>query len=228
MSEDYRYELKFVLDEVSAVEAFRWLHCHTTARTAYPDRMVNSLYCDDLNFSSVADNLAGVSDRKKVRLRWYQDTNGLETGLPVMELKLRNGRLGRKVSYTLPDVQDWLARLRIQDVMAQVNRALAAQDFIFDDYMQPTLHVKYARSYFEDLEGLRITMDSDIEFYGTLPHQVLGETPALRYPNKIMEIKFPPAMKNRVSRLIKPLCMVPKRHSKYLVGLAIMQQVVYI
>lgn len=228
MSEDFRYELKFVLDEVGAVEAFRWLHFHTMARTAYPDRYVNSLYCDDLDFSSVADNLAGVSDRKKVRLRWYQDTNGLETGLPVMELKIRNGRLGHKVSYTLPEVQGCLARLRIQDVMAQVNRALAAQEFIFDDYLQPTLHVKFSRSYFEDFDGLRITMDSDIEFYGASPHQMLGETLATRYPKKIMEIKFPPSMKNRVARLIKPLCMVPKRHSKYLVGLAIMQQVVYI
>ena len=72
MSDDFRYELKFVLDDVRAVEAFHWLHFHTTARTAYPDRCVNSLYCDDLGFSSVMDNLAGVSDDPPSLVSGYQ------------------------------------------------------------------------------------------------------------------------------------------------------------
>jgi len=228
MSDDFRYELKFVLDDVRAVEASHWLHFHTTARTTYPDRCVNSLYCDDLGFSSVMDNLAGVSDRKKIRLRWYQDTRGFETGVPVLELKLRNGRLGRKISFKLPGIQGDLARLNIQEVMVQVNRELAAQEFIFDDYQTPSLQVKYVRSYFEDFEGLRITMDRDIGFNGASPHQKLGKTLATRYPYKIMEIKFSPSLKNHVAKLIKPLYMTPKRHSKYLVGLATMRQAVYI
>lgn len=228
MSDDFRYELKFVLDDVRAAEASHWLYFHSSARTAYPDRCVNSLYCDDLGFSSVRDNLAGVSDRRKIRLRWYQDTNGGGTGSPVFELKVRNGRLGRKIRFQLPDVKRDLMELNLQEVMTRVNRELAAQEFIFDDFLTTTLQVSYVRSYFEDVQGLRFTMDSDIKFHGVSPTQKLGETLAMRYPYKIMEIKFPPSMKNNVAKLIKPLHITPKRHSKYLVGLAMMRQAVYI
>ena len=228
MSEDFRYELKFVLDDVRAAEASHWLHFNTTARTAYPDRRVNSLYCDDLGFSSVRDNLAGVSDRRKIRLRWYQDINGIATGLPVFELKVRNGRLGRKISFKLPEIISDLMELDLRDLMIEVNKELAAKELIFDDYLTPTLQVSYVRSYYEDLYGLRITMDSDIRFNGVSPHQKLGTTLNTRYPYKVMEIKFPPSMKNDVSRLIRPLHITPKRHSKYLVGLAMLRQAVYI
>ena len=56
MSADFRYELKFVLDDVRAAEASHWLYFHTTARSVYPDRCVHSLYFDDVEFSSVRDN----------------------------------------------------------------------------------------------------------------------------------------------------------------------------
>ena len=43
-----------------------------------------------------------------------------------------------------------------------------------------------------------------------------------------MEIKFAPEMKNQVAKLIKPLNISPKRHSKYLIGLAKLGYAVYI
>jgi len=228
MSNDFRYEIKFVLDDVRAAEASHWLHFHTSARNVYPDRCVHSLYFDDVSFSSVRDNLAGVSERKKFRLRWYQNIQGNGTGVPVFELKVREGRLGRKINFKFPDFQGDPMKLNHREIMLQVNHRLAEQEFIFDDYLAPTLKVSYVRSYYEDLEGLRITMDSDIIFHGVSPHQNLGETLPTRYPFKIMELKFSPPMKIRVSKLIKPLHLTPKRHSKYLVGLAMMRQVVYI
>lgn len=228
MSAKFRYELKFVLDEVRAVEASHWLHFHTAARNTYPDRRVNSLYFDDVDFSSVRDNLAGVSDRKKIRLRWYQNIKGDGTGFPVFEIKVREGRLGKKFSFQLPDFQGDLMELKLSEIMLQVNQELVAQGILFHDYMAPTLYVSYVRSYYEDFDGLRITMDKDIKFHGVSPHQNLGKSLVTRYPLKIMEMKFPPSMKNKVSKLIRPLHIIPKRHSKYLVGLAVMRQVVYI
>ena len=43
-----------------------------------------------------------------------------------------------------------------------------------------------------------------------------------------MDIKFNPDMKDTVSELIKPLHITPKRHSKYLTGLAMLGYVVYL
>jgi len=33
----------------------------------YPNRKVNSIYFDDINYSSILENLDGVSEKKKIR-----------------------------------------------------------------------------------------------------------------------------------------------------------------
>ena len=43
----------------------------------YPQRKVNSIYFDDLNFSAIRENLDGVSNKKKIRVRWYGEQNKL-------------------------------------------------------------------------------------------------------------------------------------------------------
>ena len=71
MNSDYRYEIKFVLDNSRLSDAMQWLYNETTANKIYDNRSVNSIYFDDVNFSSVRDNLAGLPQRNKFRLRWY-------------------------------------------------------------------------------------------------------------------------------------------------------------
>ena len=91
MKKNYRYEIKFILDNANLSKIYQWIKERTFAIRTYPNRQVNSLYFDDINYTSVKDNLAGVSDRKKMRLRWYgkeEDTNS-----PSFEFKLREGRL---------------------------------------------------------------------------------------------------------------------------------------
>jgi|TARA_B110000495_G_C22893828_1_gene521420 hypothetical protein len=39
----------------------------------YPDRTISSIYLDTLNFDFVKDNINGISERKKIRVRWYND-----------------------------------------------------------------------------------------------------------------------------------------------------------
>ena len=65
MSSDYRYEIKFVLDNAKFSDAMQWLYNNTTANKTYDNRTVNSIYFDDVDFSSVRDNLAGISERNK-------------------------------------------------------------------------------------------------------------------------------------------------------------------
>ena len=71
MSSDYRYEIKFVLDNARLADVMQWLYNNTTANKSYDNRIVNSIYFDDVGFSSVRDNLAGTAQRNKFRLRWY-------------------------------------------------------------------------------------------------------------------------------------------------------------
>ena len=52
MSSDYRYEIKFVLDNSRLSDAMQWLYNETTAIKTYDNRKVNSIYFDDVGFSS--------------------------------------------------------------------------------------------------------------------------------------------------------------------------------
>ena len=84
------------------------------------------------------------------------------------------------------------------------------------------------RSYFQDHDGIRLTLDKDISFsLPTLYSQIQGNS-EVKYPLKILEIKFEPDAKDKVVELISSLHIRPKRHSKYLAGMASLGMVQYI
>ena len=73
-----RYEIKFVLSDPQLSQALEWIYFHTSAKSAHPNRLVNSIYFDDNDFTAVKDNLIGLSNRSKYRLRWYGDSRKKE------------------------------------------------------------------------------------------------------------------------------------------------------
>ena len=87
MSDDYRYEIKFVLNEVALSRFISWVYLDTNCRKKYPERIVNSIYFDDLDFSSVSDNIAGVPNRLKTRLRWYQSESMFDKNYEIFRIK---------------------------------------------------------------------------------------------------------------------------------------------
>ena len=112
----------------------------------------------------------------------------------------------------------------------RINDALYNETELNDDYYISTLGVRYLRKYFEDRVGLRVTFDEKIQFsdlYDDIDPFPFSNR-LIDYKQKIMEIKFDPYNKDYVSSLVKKLNMTPKRHSKYLVGMAHLGNVVYI
>lgn len=231
MSGDQRYEIKFILDEGKLAEFTSWMYCYTGAQAAYSPRNVNSLYFDDISYESVRDNLAGVSDRKKTRLRWYHNSDSTDISSLALELKVRDGRLGYKKTYPLPTLQQEIMTLEAGTIYEQAVEELEAstpQHILGDDYYVPTLHISYFREYFEDMNGLRITLDHNINFHQVMPHSQLLQGISSPYAMHIAELKFSPHTKPKVIELLRSLHMTPKRHSKYLVGLSVFGQAIYI
>ena len=230
MSMQKRYELKFVLDSNQLNSGLNWLYCQTRCIRRYRSRVVNSLYFDTPDFRSARDNLSGAPRRYKIRLRWYQDeTNTCSS--PVLELKIRDGRLGAKQRYTLGSRSLPVHDMPVQEITAALREAVQEDPEalrLFDDVLLPTLCVRYRREYFEDTEGLRVTLDKQIAFSPAPAFRTLAETADLSYPFTIMELKFPPVNKDAISRQLRPLQLRPKRHSKYLTGLAIFGLVSYL
>jgi hypothetical protein len=224
MSSQFRYEIKFILNNIDLARAMKWMYQYTSAEENYPKRKVNSLYFDDIYYSSVKDNLSGIAYRDKKRLRWYDS----KRTPPVFEIKNKNGRLGSKEKYILNSLDSNFYDLKIEKITSTCFEDLQSQNIFFDRYLLPSMLVSYEREYFETLSGLRITFDNNINFYDPLPSLCLNECNSIPYSNNIMEIKFEPRLKNSVTKLIRNLNMTPKRHSKYLVGLAKLDRAVYI
>ena len=62
----------------------------------HPKRNVNSIYFDSLDYSSIKQNLDGVSNKKKVRIRWYDEEKKLLN--PLLEIKSKKGSETKKIS----------------------------------------------------------------------------------------------------------------------------------
>ncbi len=229
MNNDFRYEVKFVLNEREFSQALSWINS-IGAKKPYPDRIVNSLYFDNIFQESVKTNLAGISKRNKTRLRWYGD-DFLSDLKPTLEVKLREGRLGKKLAYHMPFSITSLEAKSLSDISKEIFNEISLTNNIHNglqDYLVPMLLVKYARQYYQDINGIRITIDRKIQFFQTVQSQSLSSLKPVNYSNFIVEIKFPQNLKNNVADLLRPLQLTPKRHSKYLTGLSILGYTKYI
>ena len=75
MSSDYRYEIKFVLDNARLSDAMQWLYNETTASKAYDNRTVNSIYFDDLSYNhengDVFLHTDVINKVKEIDLKYY-------------------------------------------------------------------------------------------------------------------------------------------------------------
>ena len=85
-----RFERKWILkngDYLKLINSL--LRSNFFFKSQYPKRKVNSIYFDNSKLNSIRENLDGVSNKKKVRLRWYGRQTNLEE--PILEIKSKRG-----------------------------------------------------------------------------------------------------------------------------------------
>ena len=223
-----RYELKFIMTEEMLSE-FKHFVGINGFLNSYPDRKVNSLYFDNYTFDGINDNLSGISNRKKVRLRWYPE-NKVFTN-PILEIKKRNGRVGGKDKFILKNMStkelDYENSGEIKRRVFDNLKNNHSNTFLYSEYYHPILLVNYNREYLHK-KGIRITLDSNINFRNIVSYKNINYFKERKYENYILEIKFPLEMKREVSELIRKLNLSPQRHSKYLIGTSILGYSLYL
>jgi hypothetical protein len=222
---NYRYEIKFTLNEISYSDAIQWVYRYTNLENRYPDRYINSVYIDNLEYESIRANLAGLSDRVKNRLRWYDNIQTVR-----LENKIRNGRLSKKEAFQIDALKSSPTSLTTSQLKSKINNWLMTQSELGFDYYSATLGVRYLRKYFEDDNGFRVTFDREIQFTDLYDDEMSFSRSSrlVDYSPIIMEIKFDPSLKNYVNSILRLLNISPKRHSKYLVGMAHLENISYV
>jgi len=207
---DLRHEIKFLQKNNDINYLFHWIKNYTTFRKDYPDRIVNTIYLDNIYNQSATDNLIGISNRKKYRIRWY----GFDLTSINFEIKIKKNKQNFKKTFKLN--KSILSNINDNFfVYQQLNKLLIKHGVFLPDFIYPTLKVKYKRKYFKNHNGIRMTLDDDLSY----SHPKFDKFFNIKN-YKIIEFKFKSNEKNYLNQLFKKFYLYPTRHSKYLVGLS--------
>jgi hypothetical protein len=218
--EDKRYEVKLVAHGLSLNLARSWIRTHGRAFVpSYPPRRVNNLYFDTHGLQWLEDSLEGISERRKVRFRWYGDATSAVQG--VFEVKRKLDQVSWKVRYPLTGKYDlekgprWAST--IPEMMAELPPWMKSE--VGADWT-PILINRYRREYYVSGErGVRITLDSGQEVYDQRlsAHPNLSRR-ALSQDTVIIEVKGGIEVWERVKDVVSELPVSITRNSKYTLG----------
>ncbi|MDA8591360.1 VTC domain-containing protein [Flavobacteriaceae bacterium] len=189
---NYRYERKFTVPNSFKLSTIKQYVQHNTFlfREIFYQRQVNNIYFDTYAYNDYFDNVLGVSNRKKIRIRWYGDTFGT-IAKPVLEVKIKKGLVGDKWSYKLkPFVLDNnFTQETIQKVFLDSDLPKPILESVRNVF--PTLLNSYSRRYFLSAnKKFRITLDFDLLYYKIEKRFNNFALLPAKDDNKIVELKY--------------------------------------
>lgn len=223
-----RRETKFVFEETD-VNTIRALMQGNSKRLVHnrPVSIVRSIYFDDVNLSACHANLDGLGQRRKLRLRWYDQMTPLNDC--YLEIKWRDNRVTGKhrmrIKSDTPVGE--LSYRRLYDELVSVVPERLLSDVI--RYNEPVVIVEYKREHFASIDGrLRSTIDYDLKYYD----QTGKQTISLRFPHSkpdfiVLEGKTPVGSESELREMFYPLQLRAQRCSKYVHGCAMLGLVGY-
>lgn len=215
-----RYERKFVYTNCDAEDIIRRVYLHPFGfKEVFHKRKINNIYFDDSNYNFYKQNVEGVADRKKIRLRWY----GYHTATiksPTIEIKKKMGEAGDKNSTKLKDVSFDLNQYKINAILTGLienTTELMGLNCSLKN-LHPTLINSYERRYFLSLcSRYRITVDYNQSFFN--PNYQNYKRSELTLNDVVLELKYnldDDDDARQVSQLINARL---SKNSKYVTGI---------
>jgi hypothetical protein len=221
-----RYEIKFNIRRFDVPRVISWLIKHQGFHKSYPDRSVYSIYFDTIGLDCAYDNLCGISERKKYRLRWYGQKDSFYGAR--YELKIKKASLGTKQFLPSRLSSDSLRYIPYKHLVSRIKKDKIEKLWKIYPLLFPNLLVIYNREYFESFKGIRVTIDSNLRFFNVKEDDHLNKHTGRSYNGLIIEIKFEPQYRDIIAEMLRDFQYYPVRTSKYVLGLSYFQQVNYI
>lgn len=212
-----RHEVKFAAYVIDHPRLEHWLKMHPIGFiTPFPNRQVNNVYFDTFDYRAYADNLAGISERNKVRYRWYGDSAGPAAG--QLEVKCKKNQFGWKLRYPVNEApfsgaEGWRAiRERMRAQMPLDGRLWLDQNPL------PVMINRYERQYFATSDGrMRATIDVNQRYYdqrnGDIPN---FDHASVSQDSLVVEFKFAREDRKEAVQLLEAMPLRIGRHSKYM------------
>jgi len=220
---DSRYEIKFPFHKFQKNKFSYFINNLINLSKIYEERTVNSIYFDCHNRSSIKDNIIGLSDKNKFRLRWYGDDSYKSNCF--IEIKKKKGRSGTKIVIPTNTTID---KIKLEEVFLPNKKYFDNKnehyimDYVKGKILLPKIKVSYLRKYYLLNKKIRITYDSNI-IYAKLKSQFKKKDDL-----QVMELKFSENDIKYFYQIMKFIPFTKKRFSKYLRALAHFEEVIYI
>ena len=208
-NENFRYERKFIIkNKISNLNIESIL---TSSKLIFSqhfeDRIVNSIYFENKELSSITENFDGLNLKKKIRLRWYGDSNSIKNS--SLEIKLKKGLLNKKKIYKIENFDEPFTYSN----MDRINAFLKKKFKFLKDYSSIS-STHYKRKYFISFNKLiRATIDDKI-FYKKLSSFRNFEVEKNDL-NKILEIKYSSKLDNYIRHQLSNIKLRVSKNSKF-------------
>lgn len=204
-----RYELKYKIEHFGLSSLLQAIRLHPAGfRKIYPDRQINNIYFDSPSLTTFEDNVSGVSERKKFRIRWY----GVKPEIiesPKLEIKIKSNKLGAKEVYPAND----FTLDNLMPITHNVNQLVKK-----NGSLRPVLMNSYNRSYFGTTNGdFRITVDRDMRYFSLLAGRQFTRY-TIHDDDLIMELKYDESLDGKTDRITQALPFRQTKSSKYVTG----------
>lgn len=203
-----RYERKYRIDNQHYLQVLQEImNINGAFSAAYPDRWVNSIYLDNMNYGALRENLSGVSNRSKFRIRWYgKDFHNIPN--PILEEKIKVNLLGYKN----------FKKLESTTLSAENLRRRLDVDLLKDLSIKPVVMVRYLRTYLESFDHrVRITIDRDLQYRGVNNYEM---DPFPDFDEAlILEIKYDQDIEEEIQDILQSVKYRLTKNSKFVSGM---------
>ena len=199
-----RIEKKFIFGKFKEDQLEKILLSSGFSRL-YPSRYISSIYLDTLNFDFAKDNINGVSKRKKIRFRWY---NNDYTNIYLEEKNKQNFLVKKKFRKVFKFDENINFIENLKSYFLSLKRFNKNYNFKF------ILKTSYLRTYWiSNDRKIRATIDSNI-----IASPINDLNRNLNLNETILEFKFSSISEKNFRNLFHNynLNLRSKKYSKYL------------
>lgn len=215
----YRNELKFLINAhqkrimASKLSEICQRDSFSDADGGY---LISSLYFDDYNQSGIVDKFSGISDRKKFRIRVYNN----QPNIIKLERKIKRNKVTEK-SHIQISKEEYYSLVNGDASFLNHNDENVARDFYLNyqtKYLRPRVVVEYRREAFIYQYGdVRITFDCFLKA-GVFQKDLFSNRymiPAVPQDQIILEVKYTGYFPDVIRNIIQINSIQWQSFSKY-------------
>ena len=210
-----RREIKYVV----GIEYYNKLHLWIKKNSKgfikqFKSRLINNIYFDTINYDLLNENLSGLPDRYKVRLRWYDNINYIDDA--NLEIKIKKNQVGwkKRKNFFIKKKTNELTKQNVKElIISNINNA----ELNLLKNLNAVLINNYKREYYVSFDGkIRITIDKNFKVFNQLKYQYLNDSIRSFYAqNIILEIKYEDKIIKDCDQLFHNIPFRASRNSKY-------------